>query len=185
MSSISVMSPPRIELLGDARVRTLAVAPVSGPDEDDEFARQMNLRLGANVRALRQARGLTQEQLGEATGQGRVYVQRIEGGTINATLKTLVSLSRALACSVEDLVRAQEPSDATLHIDVPVGSYVAPAPNTYAIEFPSAVALDVAKIVARHLGKSIPLLEQPSRTVTAIIGPGSRPRAPSDTSDDT
>jgi len=68
--------------------------------------------LGARVRAARLSRNLTQQQLAEDAGVGRVTVQRLEEGKVNATLAVLVRLLRALDLSegLEQLVPAPGPS---------------------------------------------------------------------------
>ena len=58
--------------------------------------------LGANVRLLREAAGLTQEELGEAAHLDPKHVQGIELGRArhqNVKLKTLVDLANALEVS--------------------------------------------------------------------------------------
>ena len=61
-------------------------------------------RLGTNVRKLRNKGGLTQEQMRDF-GFNYRYFQKIEAGLVNPTLGTLLKLSKALKCSVVDLVR--------------------------------------------------------------------------------
>jgi len=67
--------------------------------------------LGARLRTARLSRNLTQEQLAEDAGVGRVTVQRLEEGKVNATLAVLVRLLRALDLSegLEQLVPALSP----------------------------------------------------------------------------
>ena len=52
--------------------------------------------IAANVRAHRRNLGLTQDDLIEGTGLDRRHLQRIERGTENITIETLVSLANAL-----------------------------------------------------------------------------------------
>lgn len=58
---------------------------------------------GQNVYRLRLARGLTQEQLSEKAELDRSYLQRIEKGDSNPTVKVAVNLRRALRCKWDDL----------------------------------------------------------------------------------
>jgi transcriptional regulator with XRE-family HTH domain len=53
-------------------------------------------RFGANVRAARQARGWTQEDLAHRSGLATVQVSRIERGKREVRLTTLVRLMQAL-----------------------------------------------------------------------------------------
>jgi transcriptional regulator with XRE-family HTH domain len=60
--------------------------------------------LGQNVNRLRQASGLTQEQLAEKTEIDRRYLQRIEKGTANPGVEVLWRLKAALAVEWDDLL---------------------------------------------------------------------------------
>jgi transcriptional regulator with XRE-family HTH domain len=68
---------------------------------------QRQLRsIAANVRRRRAQLGLTQEQLGEASGLSYRYLQDIEGGRKNVTVDTVVRLARALRTTPPLLLRA-------------------------------------------------------------------------------
>lgn len=58
--------------------------------------------VGARVRCLREARGLTQAELGHAIGINANLLGRIERGLQNATLLTLARLAGGLDVSVRD-----------------------------------------------------------------------------------
>lgn len=60
--------------------------------------------LGARVRALRKAAGLTQETLTTAAGIGRATMIRLENGRHAPKLSTLRAIAQALGTSVEDLL---------------------------------------------------------------------------------
>lgn len=51
--------------------------------------------VGARVKAARQAAGLTQEEAAASAGIDYERYQRIEQGTINVTVRTLVRVARA------------------------------------------------------------------------------------------
>lgn len=61
----------------------------------------------ANVRAIRNRRGYTQEKLGEMTGFGRVRIVEIESRRYCPTLPTLNVLACALNVEVADLLMPQ------------------------------------------------------------------------------
>lgn len=61
--------------------------------------------IAANVRKHRTRIGLTQEELGEATGLAYRYLQDIEAGRKNVTVDTLVRLARALRVPPAGLLR--------------------------------------------------------------------------------
>jgi transcriptional regulator with XRE-family HTH domain len=61
--------------------------------------------LGQHVRALREAKAFTQEELAERSGLHRVYLAQLESGrNHNPRLDTLRRLAKALGVSVADLV---------------------------------------------------------------------------------
>ncbi len=73
--------------------------------EKDEASRQT---LGRRLRRLREEAGLTQAELAQRAGVGRVTVARIENGRMYARTETLRRLARALGISLVDLL-APEP----------------------------------------------------------------------------
>jgi transcriptional regulator with XRE-family HTH domain len=62
--------------------------------------------IGANVRALRLRRGLTQEQLAERADLDLRFVQRVERGQTNLSVAVLVALSTVLEVRPEQLFKA-------------------------------------------------------------------------------
>ena len=65
---------------------------------------QAMLVLGKNVKRLRKLRKLTQEEMRDY-GFNYRYFQKIEAGKVNATIDTLVKLSKTLKRSLADLLR--------------------------------------------------------------------------------
>ena len=62
-------------------------------------------RVGANVRALRKKRGLSQDVFADRSGLHRAHVGSIERGESNVTLQTLEILADTLGVRIVDLVR--------------------------------------------------------------------------------
>jgi transcriptional regulator with XRE-family HTH domain len=60
-------------------------------------------RLGARIKALRDARKLTQAQLGEKVGIGLEYASSIERGRKGATIATLAKLAAELGVTLSEL----------------------------------------------------------------------------------
>lgn len=60
--------------------------------------------VGANVRALRIAKGLTQEQLAFEAGLDLTYVGGIERGKRNPSLLVMARLSKGLRVKLTDIV---------------------------------------------------------------------------------
>lgn len=65
--------------------------------------------VGAHVRRLRKARGLTQGALGQAIGINANLLGRIERGEQNLTVLTLARLAAGLEVGLSDLVQACPP----------------------------------------------------------------------------
>jgi transcriptional regulator with XRE-family HTH domain len=61
-------------------------------------------RLGANVRQLREARGLTQEQMAKLSGVPRATWANLESGAANPTLGVLYRVAMALQVPLEELI---------------------------------------------------------------------------------
>jgi transcriptional regulator with XRE-family HTH domain len=61
-------------------------------------------RLAKNVKQLRQARGLTQQQIAKISGLPRATCANLESGTANPTLGVLHRLALALGVSLEELI---------------------------------------------------------------------------------
>jgi transcriptional regulator with XRE-family HTH domain len=62
------------------------------------------LAIGNAIRALRKARGLTQESLAAAAGLNLSYLSAVERGENNPTVTTLIAVSGALDISLTKLV---------------------------------------------------------------------------------
>lgn len=65
-------------------------------------------RLGTRLRELREQRGLTQEQAAELMGVHPKSMPRIEGGTANPTVATLVAASVAYKVPLRELFPVEE-----------------------------------------------------------------------------
>ena len=67
----------------------------------------MRVLVGSNVRALRLARGWTQEELAERSGFSQHYVSSLETGRRNPTVVTLFEIAQALGTQPDVLLRPQ------------------------------------------------------------------------------
>jgi transcriptional regulator with XRE-family HTH domain len=65
----------------------------------------MRKLVGRNVRAIRQAKGMTQEQLAESSGFSQQYISDLERGRRNPTVVTLWELSQALGATPVQLLQ--------------------------------------------------------------------------------
>jgi putative transcriptional regulator len=59
---------------------------------------------GSKIRKLREAKGITQQELAEAVGMMRNNISRIEAAKHRPTLETLERIAKALKVSVADLI---------------------------------------------------------------------------------
>ena len=70
------------------------------PDPQDQIASN----LGENVRQLREARGLTQQQMANLSGVPRPTWANLESGAANPTLAVLVKVAGVLQVPLEELI---------------------------------------------------------------------------------
>lgn len=63
-------------------------------------------RVGRNLRAYRQAQGLSQEAFAEAVGVHRTYMGGLERGERNITLKGLEQIAERVGVDPVELLRA-------------------------------------------------------------------------------
>lgn len=71
----------------------------------DDRAPEVMRHVAANVRRHRLRRGLTQEKLAEESDLDLTYVQRVERGTANASIRVIVALADALDVPIGSLFR--------------------------------------------------------------------------------
>ncbi len=65
---------------------------------------ELQARLGRNLAAIRQRRGLSQEELAATLGIHRTYVGGLERGERNVTLRTVERLAALLDLPADDLL---------------------------------------------------------------------------------
>jgi DNA-binding XRE family transcriptional regulator len=96
-------SLPRPRLPGDPPPAPGAAA-LAQPGTAGQAARAAAAQLGRQVRAWREAKGLTQRQLAARLGWDQPHVARLEGGGVYPTLPTMLLLAECLGVQV--VVRA-------------------------------------------------------------------------------
>jgi transcriptional regulator with XRE-family HTH domain len=67
-------------------------------------------RLAANIGQLREARGVTQQQMARLAGVPRATWANLESGNANPTLSVLHRAAAALQVTMEELIRAPRPA---------------------------------------------------------------------------
>ncbi len=75
-----------------------------GKRKDSQELRKM---FAANLRNLRQARGISQERLAELAGLHRTYVSSVERGARNISIDNIARLAKALDVSPEKLLEGE------------------------------------------------------------------------------
>ena len=75
------------------------------PQLDDRYWRLMR-RVAGNIRRIREAKGLTQEDM-TSLGFERRWYQRIESGTYSVSLPTLDQVARAFKVDVSEFFTAR------------------------------------------------------------------------------
>jgi len=73
---------------------------LANPDPKDLLAR--------NVRRLRTAAGLSQEELAARSGLHRTYISSVERGQRNVSLGNIFAIATALGCDPRKLIDPQE-----------------------------------------------------------------------------
>jgi transcriptional regulator with XRE-family HTH domain len=72
--------------------------------ECQSMSEELSSRLGRNIRQLRQARGLTQQQMSKLSGLPRATWANLESGDANPTLTVLHAVAMAFQVSLEEIV---------------------------------------------------------------------------------
>ena len=62
-------------------------------------------KLGENIRRIRLAKGMTQGDLCRKLEVDRAYMSNVESGKKNPTLSTITNIAKALAVSVDELLK--------------------------------------------------------------------------------
>lgn len=75
----------------------------------------MNELLGSRIKALRSAKGFTQEQIADQIGVSRQKYARIESGTNSITLDILSKVAKVLDVTVGDITRVLDETPAVAY----------------------------------------------------------------------
>lgn len=121
---------------------------------------------GTNLAKAREAAGISQLDIASAAGRARSYVSAIESGRWNLTLRTAEALAEAVGQTLSDLLNPAwgGPGNAPQ-----VSAKLPHSSDSLAIEMPSPVAFEVARVAALHLKRPVPLIEPRSRVVIAVV----------------
>lgn len=70
--------------------------------------------IGAQIKNMRKARGMTQEQLAEKAGVGVTHISHIETGRSVPSLEMIISFINAFGCSADELLCVEVTKDVAL-----------------------------------------------------------------------
>ncbi|MBU1251117.1 XRE family transcriptional regulator [Chryseoglobus sp. 28M-23] len=109
--------------------------------------------LGPRLRALRHARGLTLDQLAEASSVSASTISRLESGKRQASLELLLPLTRHLGARIDDLLgspdgdpRVRRPSiHKEGHVFAPLTAESAPL-QTYKVTYPPVTEVPAPRV---------------------------------------
>lgn len=96
---------------------------------------------------MRERRGMTQVDVGMATGLNPESISRLERGHRRPTRVTLGALARALECEIVELLEEQEPADLPTELGAETDAWIA---RTLATA-PAHMSEDVARRVSAAL----------------------------------
>jgi transcriptional regulator with XRE-family HTH domain len=164
------------------------------PDSEADEVDATLLAVGRRLAELRQARHLTQEQVADALDVGTKYYQRIEGGTQNLTLGTMVRIARVLDVAVDSLldaprdlaVRSGRPrkdrARPTLGALAPLRIAGEPAPNNVPLMSLEAAAGTAGRASEAQIAGWVALSDRrrprPGMFVAKIVGRSMAPQIP-------
>lgn len=66
------------------------------------------MSIGANIRRIREEKGITQVELAEMAGTSQPYLNRIEMEKQVPSAKVIVAAAKAFGCLVDDLLKEDE-----------------------------------------------------------------------------
>ena len=96
------------------KVRTLAdmkdkyIGKVDSKERDDyEYELRMDV-LGKMIKAARQERNLTQEELGKLVGVQKAQISKLESSTNSATIDTVLRVFKALKADINFNVKIED-----------------------------------------------------------------------------
>lgn len=64
----------------------------------------INIKVGNNIKDIRQNKGLSQERLAELAGVHRTYIGMVERAEKNITLVSLEKIAKALGVNIKELL---------------------------------------------------------------------------------
>lgn len=63
------------------------------------------MNIGANIRSMREAKGITQTALAEEAGVSQSYLNRIENKKQVPSTKVIIAAAKMFGCTVDELIK--------------------------------------------------------------------------------
>lgn len=111
--------------------------------------RNIDERVGQEIRHLRKARGATLSELSKCAGLSQGYLSQIERGISSPSVKALHSISRALGVTISWFFSPSSITDGALR------DFVVRADNRRSLKFSSGI---IDELLSPNLGRKIELL---------------------------
>ena len=80
--------------------------------------------VGANIKAVRRALGLKQEDLAEKLGLTQANISRIESSVKGPSIETLLAIAEALGCDVKELMGVEDSARSSRGLDKDAKTFV-------------------------------------------------------------
>lgn len=91
----------KIQLPSIENLISKEVGEIGTPERDAHFTEAISLNYAALLREKRLEMHLTQEQLATRVGKQRSYIARLERGTVDMQLSTLIAICTALGLKLQ------------------------------------------------------------------------------------
>jgi HTH-type transcriptional regulator / antitoxin HipB len=105
-----IMAKTKIKSYSLAEMKDKYIGKAGTPDRDKyEYELRMDV-LGRMIKAARQERNLTQEQLGELVGVQKAQISKLESSANSATIDTVLKVFKALKADIHFNVTLEKKS---------------------------------------------------------------------------
>ncbi|MFE7420260.1 helix-turn-helix domain-containing protein [Rhodococcus sp. NPDC057529] len=160
----------------DSPPRETPSATSSKAPSDTSVADIANRRLGAEVRRIRNERGLTQVDVANATGLSVPMLSMLERGKTGLSVGSLVAVASALEVPVGDLFQASDPESALVRFNEQSELEPSPGVKRRVMQRSREYGLEVATLLlepgantgaefVRHAGQEVLVVHRGSLTV--------------------
>ncbi|TKG93931.1 XRE family transcriptional regulator [Puteibacter caeruleilacunae] len=86
------------------------IGPI-GSEKRDQFEEELKLEILAHkIKSLRKEKGLSQTQLGVLIGKGKSQISKIESGSQNLTISTMLKVLKALNAKIKFRIEIDDDS---------------------------------------------------------------------------